>query len=261
MRHADGRRLRSLAAAVGLWIGLSMTGCAGFVLRQDVESARANWTVHPGAQRAALYAEALHDAYVGQAYVDHAAELTQRADEALAALGAAERSGGPQLPTLIAYRGLLLLDLGRNEEGWTELQRSMAIAPTVVAARGVVSVWGVRGRSDKVAEACARTLPAMRGPESRFQLLDLCVKNMHAATEAAALAWAPPEALAFYRAERKRREDAAALIASQQAMDASELANQQALLANQQALQAAQMANQAAMDAAQQAAQMAATPP
>jgi hypothetical protein len=138
----------------------------------------------------------------------------------------------------------------------------MAIVPTLVAAGGIVSVWGARRRSDKVGEACARTLPAMGDPDSRFQLLDVCVKNMHVATDATALAWAPPEALAFYRDERARREDAAALFASQQA---TEMANQQAQqateMANQQAQQAAEAANQAAMAAAQQAAQMTATPP
>jgi hypothetical protein len=245
------------AAAVVLSAGLSAIGCAGFILRQNVESARSEWTVIPSGQRAAVYAEALLDAFEGQAYADHAAEFTQHAGEVLAALGAAENSSGSRLPTLIAYRGLLLLVLGRNQEGWAELQRSIAIAPTVVAARGIVSVWGSRRRSDKVAEACARTLPAMRGPESRFQLLDVCVKNMHAANEAAALAWAPPEALVFYRSERTRREDAAALLASQEALQAAEMANQQVLMANQMTQQATDMANQAAMAAAQ----MAATPP
>ena len=166
-------QLRLLAVA----FALSTTSCAGFLLRQDVESARADWQITPTGQRAVIYAEALHDAFVGRAYVDQTADFRQRADEALSALGAAESRGGPQLPTLIADRGLLLLDLGRNHEGWAELQRSMALAPTLAAARGIVSVWGARGRNDEVGDACARTLPAMRDAASRFQLLDLCVKN------------------------------------------------------------------------------------
>jgi hypothetical protein len=244
-----GRRGWLAAALV-----LSTTSCAGFFLRQDVESARTGWQNNPSGQRAVIYAEALHDAFARQAYADQTADFQQRAEEALAALGAVESRSGPQLPTLIADRGLLLLDLGRNQEGWAELQRSMAMAPTLAAARGIVSVWGARNRSDKVGEACARTLPAMREPDSRFQLLDLCLKNMHASTEAAALAWAPPEALAFYRDERARR----ALLAQQAAQMANDQAQQ---MANDQAMQAAQIANQAAMEAAQQASQMAAPPP
>ena len=66
---------------------------------------------------------------------------------------------------------------------------------------------------------------------------------MHTASKAAALAWAPPEALAFYRDERARRDFLA--------QPAAQMATQD------QALQA----NQAAMEAAQQAAQMTAAPP
>ena len=206
-----------LLAAVGLSIA-STAGCAGVLLRDDVESARIEWKLNPDGQRAAVYAEALHDAFTGRAYVDQPAAFAQRAGEALAALAAGETGSGSRRPTLVAYRGLLLLDLGRNHEGWAELQRSMAIAPTLAAARGIFSVWGARGRNDEVAEACARTLPAMHDADGRFQLLDLCVKNMHTPTEAAALAWAPPGALAFYRHERALREQAAAR-ARQQASD------------------------------------------
>ena len=73
-----------------------------------------------------------------------------------------------------AHRGPRSLASGsrRNHEGWSELQRSMAVAPSLAAARGIVSVWGARGRSDEVRDACARTLPALHEAASRFQLLD-----------------------------------------------------------------------------------------
>ena len=249
-------RWRLLAVA----FGVSMTSCVGFIARQEVESARTAWARDPSGQHAVIYAEALHDAFVGQAYADRPVDFRQRADEALAALGAARSRTNPQLATLVADRGVLLLDLGRNHEGWAELQRSMSIAPTLAATRGIVSVWGARGRSDEVGEACARTLPAMRDPDSRFQLLDLCAKNMHAATEAAALAWAPPEVLTFYRDERARRDLLAQQAAQMAGTDQALQAMQAAQAANDQLQQAMQMANQAAM-AAQQAVQMAATPP
>ena len=44
---------------------LLTTSCAGFVLRQDVESARTNWEINPSSQRAMIYAAALHDAFDG----------------------------------------------------------------------------------------------------------------------------------------------------------------------------------------------------
>jgi hypothetical protein len=80
----------------------------------------------------------------------------------------------------------------------------MAVAPTLLAARDRSDV-GSEKASDRVADACARTLPTTRGADSRFALLDLCVKNTHAAGEAAALAWAPPGPVAFYRDEREPR--------------------------------------------------------
>jgi hypothetical protein len=108
-------------------------------------------------------------------------------------------------------------------------------------------------------------LPAVRRSDSRFDLLDLCARNMHATSEAAALAWAPPEAQVFYRDERERREAAEA-----QAQDANDpmmqqMATQQAQMANDMAMQAAQLANdmatQAAAAATQQATQMATPSP
>ena len=256
------RRFLELAVAVNLSLGLSTAGCEAFVLRQDVESARAVWSGYPDEQRTTAYAEALHDAFVRHAYADDAVTFTQHADEALAGLAGAESKSGSQLPELLAYRGLLLLDLGRNHEAWSELQRSMAITPTLVAARGIVPVWGARSQPDKVADTCARTLRAVRRASTRFELLDLCVRNMHSVSEAAALAWAPPEAAAFYRDERARRQQAATWSSDQQGPEAFQLANQQALQAAAMASQlAAEMANQTAMAAAQQAAQMAAAPP
>ncbi len=77
------------------------------------------------------------------------------------------------------------------------------VAPSLAAsAASFHGLGGAEPQRRGAKRALARTLPAMREPESRFALLDLCAKNMHAATEAAALAWAPPEARAFYRDER-----------------------------------------------------------
>ena len=203
--------------------------------------------------------EALHDAFVAGAYTDHLADFARRADEALAALADAEEPGVGRRAALIAYRGLLLADLRRHHEAWAELQRSMGIAPTWVAARGMVPVWGALRRTDEVAETCGRILPAMRASDDRYNLLDLCVTNMRAPTDAAALAWAPPEALAFYREQRRRRSEAAAW-AAMQAQQTNDM-NQAQQAANMAAQQANDMAVQSAMAAAQQAAQTAVPPP
>jgi hypothetical protein len=254
-----GGRQRLVTAAVALSLGSSILGCAGFLLRDDVEWARDRWKGYHDPWHAAAYAEVLHDAFVARAYADHPADFRQRAEEALAVLSQEENAAGSQRAALIAYRGLLLLDLRRRHEGWAELQRSMAIAPTRVAARGIVPAWGALKRGDKVAEACAQTLPAMRQSDDRFELLDLCVRNMHAPTEAAALAWAPPDALTFYRQESRRRAEAAEWAALQEQQD--DMNRQMQLQATEMAVEQSNIATQAAIAAAQQASQAAAVPP
>ena len=92
MGHVVGRRWRLLATA----FCLLTTSCGAFGLRQDVETARTNRTINQGGRQAVMVAEALQAAFEAQAYAaDHAAEFTQRAGEALAALEVAERSSGP----------------------------------------------------------------------------------------------------------------------------------------------------------------------
>ena len=59
MRDVVAWRWRLVAVA----FGLSTSSCAGFVLRQDVESARTAWQINPSGQQAVSYAEALHEAF------------------------------------------------------------------------------------------------------------------------------------------------------------------------------------------------------
>ena len=207
-------RWRLVAAA----FGLSTSSCAGFVLRQDVESARTAWQINPSGQRAVSYAEALHDAFLGQAYVGPDSRLqttgrTRRCRPSAPSRAAADRSFRRSSRTAVScfwISGAITKDGRSFNVRWPSRRRRR---PRAASFRS-----GGRGAAaTRCGDACARTLPAMHEAASRFQLLDLCVKNMHAATDAAALAWAPPEALAFYRDERARREEAAAWFASQQA--------------------------------------------
>ncbi len=245
---------------VGAAIALSAVGCAAFMARDDVAVARSAWRASPTPARVQAYAQMLHGAFAANAYAHHAAEFRQQVLEVLPALADAARSDAPRAATLVGYGGTLLLDVGRAQEGWAELGRSMAMGPTLVSAMAVVPAWGERNRSDNVAAICARTLPALGRADDRFRLLEVCVRSMHASSDAAALAWAPAGTLAFYRAERGRR---AAALANQRSADMTQTMDSttQSILANQAAQQASDLANQAAMDASQQAVQMATSPP
>jgi len=226
-------------------------GC-GLTTLERVQGTGAALRAHPGSLEAAAYAEALHDAIAGHAYADQSAEFRRRAEEALAALTANEATAGPDKPKLAAWRGRLLLDLGRNDEGWTELRRSMAMRPTLVAARLIVPLQHQQGHHDDVVQTCVQTAAAVTDRNELFDLIQLCAANMDARDEAGSLAWATPELRAFFDADRARRkreaeEAAAAQAAADADFQAAAAANQQAM---DDAMRAAQMANQAAIDAA-----------
>src|SRR6478672_12734586 len=136
---------RATPVAAMALVLLFATGCAEYMARDRVDSAGKRLSAHPGAVEAATYAQALHDAATAHAFADSPAEFRRRADDALAALTGNETTAGPDRPKLAALRGLLLLDLGRNDEAWAELQRSMALRPTLLAAGAVVPALRQQG--------------------------------------------------------------------------------------------------------------------
>ena len=138
--------------------------------------------------------------------LDRPAEFRRQADEALAALTRNEATAGPDKPQLAALRGVLLLDLGRNDEAWTELQRSMALRPTLLAAGAIVPTLRLQGRHDDVVQTCDRSAGAITDRDELYKLIKLCAANMDAHDDAAALAWATPEQRAFFDAEKARRK-------------------------------------------------------
>jgi hypothetical protein len=246
-------------AAAGLWV-LFAAGCAELILGERVDSTHLALQRHPGAVEAAAYAEALHEAGQQQVYRADSTEFQRRANEALVALGASEGTAGPDRPRLVAWRGLLLLDLRRNDEARVELEKSMAMRPTLIAARGLVPMLHGQGRTDAVGQTCAAGAASITERDELFGLMQLCAANMNAGDEATALSWATPELRAFYDAERARRQREAREAAEREALEDAQHASQ-ALMDQMAAAQAAaDFANQIAMQAAMQAAQMA-TPP
>jgi hypothetical protein len=159
----------------------------------------------PGARQVADYAQAIHSAYTGDVYAKNPAAGEARATEALEMLSTAEATYSDAAPSLVAWRGVLLTDIGSYDEAWAELERSFAMRPTFLSAGNMVLVFGAGNLPNKVAETCATAVPFMTDPVERFDLIELCVDNMNALDENAALAWAAPEDVEFYRAERRNR--------------------------------------------------------
>ncbi len=208
----------------------SRTGCAAeYVVLNRVDNAGQRLSAHPGAVEAATYAQALHDAAAAHAFAHRPAEFRRQADEALAALTRNETTAGPDKPQLAALRGVLLLDLGRNDEAWAELQRSMALRPTLLAAGAIVPALRQQGRHDDVVQTCDRSARAITGRDELYRLIQLCAANMDAPDDAAALAWATPEQRAFFDAEKARRKrEAQEALEAQEAMDEAVRASQAA---------------------------------
>lgn len=247
------RALPGATVAIAL---LFATGCAEYVVLDRVDNAGRRLSAHPGAVEAATYGQALHDAAAARAFADNPAEFRRRADEALAALTRNEPTAGPDKPKLAALRGLLLLDLGRNDDAWAELQRSMALRPTLLAASATVPALRQQGRHDDVVQTCDRCAGAITDRSELYKLIQLCAANMDAPDGAAALAWATPEQRAFFNAETARRKrEAQEALEVQQARESEESSERTraAMDDMQRAMDEAVRANQAASDAASQA--------
>jgi hypothetical protein len=220
---------------------LLATGCGDFIVYERVDATRIALRTHHDAVAAAAYAEALHHAIEAGVYRRNSLEFQQRANEALAGLSANQATAGPDRPKLVAWRGQLLLDLGRNDEAWAELQRSMTMRPTLIAARGVLPILRRQGQINRIGETCATSALAITDRNELFRLIELCAANVNPRDETAALGWATADLRAFYEAERARRE-----------REAEEEAAAQRASASDEAMRAAQQ-TQAAMEEAARA--------
>ena len=192
-------------ALVGLLVSVGCASPQSRAILDNVEQTGSAARDRPGARQVADYAQAIHSAYLAKLYANKPADGEARVTEALQMLTSAEGSYPDAAPTLVAWRGVLLTDIGSYDEAWAELERSFALQPTYLSAGNIVVVFGAGNMPDKVAETCAVAVPYLSDPTERWDLIDLCVENMNALDENAALAWAAPQDAEFYRAERRNR--------------------------------------------------------
>ena len=157
---------------IALAFGLSACGpsLAQMALTR-VDTTRANAQQRQGPRQAQAYAEAVHDAYRQGAYGQDVARLAAEVNEAAAVIDRAAANGGPDAPTLVAWKALLLVDAGQSDEGFAEFQRSMAIGPNSMAAKNLVLVYGMANQPHKVGAICVRTVPVVNQPLQRRSAL------------------------------------------------------------------------------------------
>jgi hypothetical protein len=127
-------------------------------------------------------------------------------DEAAGCLDSAKDALPDEAPDLLARKGELLLAAGRNDDGIRALRDSIAARPNLRAFNLLAKNYQARNETAEVAPLCKKILPAMKSDESRYAVLDDCIKYSGAASTEAGLRWAPAKDVAFYKARKRDLE-------------------------------------------------------
>lgn len=123
--------------------------------------------------------------------------LLREAGQALDKAGAAHAD---QLAELEFSRGAMLLSAKKTEPAVDALRASMKAKPSPRACVALIAELDKQGDPKKeIVPACKAALPNVASDETRFALLDGCLRHTHAGSADSGLAWAGPGAAAFYR--------------------------------------------------------------
>jgi hypothetical protein len=136
-------------------------------------------------------------------------------DEAVKCLDQAKEAHPDDAADLLLRKGELLLAAGKSEKGAAALRDSIAMRPNLRAFTPLAKFYADEQKSAELVTLCKKTLPAMKSEESRYAVLDDCLKHSGATAPEAGLGWAPPKEVAFYKA-RKRELDARLAAGKQQ---------------------------------------------
>jgi hypothetical protein len=183
----------------------------------NVDAARADATRVPGPRQARDLAEAVAHAYELGDYASRTQRLKADADAAIAALDGVIPRAGDDTALLMAWRGMMYVLAGRNDEVRGELEASFALRPTLLAATVLVPVYGQALERDRVVATCRATAGQALSDDERMSLIALCREHMNAATREGETAWMTPELAAWYRDEQAHREHEARVAAAEQA--------------------------------------------
>ncbi len=221
MTNDPRNRLRGMALVAGLCIGLPLAAChpkppqaqpsdqltgndAKFIERMEKMRARAK-NAPGGATEASDFA-----AYVTMLYTQGVAKRRsispELVDEAVQCLDRASEAKPDDAPDLLIRKGELLLAADKGQLGVKALRESVALRPSLRAFNPLAKVYAAEKQSTELVALCKKTLPAMKSDESRYALLDDCLKYSGATAPEVGLGWAPPKELAFYKTRRRELE-------------------------------------------------------
>ena len=184
---------------------LAACGPSAAQLRQQrVQQSRAAAQV-AAPRQAQEFAMAVHAAHRAGDYKANVALGVADASEVVAVIDRALPQAGVDAPTLVAWRGLMLLDLERANDALAELERSVAMGPNQLAGEVLVDVYGAANRPERVGPICAAMVPALRDDDDKLSFIARCRRNMNALSNEGEMAWMSPELITWYQAENARR--------------------------------------------------------
>jgi hypothetical protein len=127
-------------------------------------------------------------------------------DEAVQCLDGAKEAKPDDAADLLVRKGELLLAAGKSEPGAGALRESIAIRPSLRAFTPLAKFYAAQKQSAELEALCKRTLSAMKSDESRYAVLDDCLKYSGATAPEVGLGWAPAKDVSFYKARHRELE-------------------------------------------------------
>ena len=195
-------RVRTLIPILLISFVVSCSGTKGRL--RHVTSAKSE--AHAGGARQAQdFASVVHQAYLSGDYAKRVELGVVDANDVIATIERVLPTAGVDTPTLLAWRAIMLLDMGRRQEGSIELNRSFEVGPNELAGTMLIDAAGQQNRPDLVGPLCARTVPAVRTDEGKLALIARCRKRMNALSVEGEMVWMSPELVAWYQGENANR--------------------------------------------------------
>ncbi len=127
-------------------------------------------------------------------------------DEAVQCLDKAKEAKPDEAADLLMRKGEMLLAAEQQPAAVAALQESVEARPNLRAFTLLARAYTAQKQAAEVEALCKKTLPAMKSEDSRYAVLDECLKSSGAATPEAGLRWAGHKEVSFYKARRKELE-------------------------------------------------------
>jgi hypothetical protein len=143
-------------------------------------------------------------------------------DDAARCLDQARDARPEEAHELLSRKGELLLEAGRQDDGFRALRESMDARPNLRAFELLGKSYKQQNQIDDLEKLCKRTLPAMRTDTQRYDILHKCIAFSGASTIEGGLRWASAKDVEFYRQKHTEVADANARFQEQKRLEQKE---------------------------------------